>query len=187
MTVTVEKPQIITLLYRQEKSDADYGSCLWARFYLDTQNYTMSIESDCGNYSYGWCPTPDSESFLRLLCRMNSDYLLYKLAERTVSNGDATWKDLKELLEEVAECEDIELDDVLLDELQGACYHQRSEGDVYDSVLDILKYTEFADKVEDYSIVQCIEMDYHPNAKKIVSVFLSCIVPVLREMEKEEA
>lgn len=67
MTVTIEKPEIITLLYHQEKADEDYGSCLWARFYLDTKNYTMSIESDCGKYSYGWYPTPDSESFLHLL------------------------------------------------------------------------------------------------------------------------
>ena len=121
MKVTVEKPQIITLLYRQEKSDSDYGSCLWARFYLDTQNYTMSIESDCGNYSYGWCPTPKSESFLHLLCRIHSEYLLDKIAQRTVVNGEATWEEVKGLLEEVAEHEDIELDDVLWEELNGAC------------------------------------------------------------------
>ena len=103
MTVTVEKPKIITLLYRQEKSDSDYGSCLWARFYLDTQNYTMSIESDCGNYSYGWYPTPDSESFLHLLCRMDGGYLRDKLAERTIVDGDATWNALKDMIE--CECE----------------------------------------------------------------------------------
>ena len=61
--VVVEKPQIISLLYKQEDTDKDYGSCLWARFYLDLKNYTMSIESDCGNYTYGWTPTPESESF----------------------------------------------------------------------------------------------------------------------------
>ena len=179
MTVTVEKPQIITLLYRQERSDTDYGSCLWARFYLDTQNYTMSIESDCGNYSYSWYPTPDSESFLRLLCRMDRGYLLCKLAERTIVDGDATWNSLKGLIE--CECE--ELEDSVWQDLEAACYHQRNADDVYASVSEALKYTPLENVIEVYSIYECVEMDYHAHAKKIVSVFLSAIVPVLREME----
>lgn len=182
MKVTVEKPKIITLLYRQEKSDADYGSCLWARFYLDTYNYTMSIESDCGNYSHGWCPTPGSESFLHLLCRMDSDYLLCKLAERTIVDGDATWSALKELLGDT-----IELEDHVWTELEGACYHQRDADDVCRNVADVLEYTPAENLLDACSIYECVEMDYHCNAKKIVSVFLSCIVPVLREMEKEGA
>ena len=179
MKVTVEKPKIITLLYRQEKSDPDYGSCLWARFYLDTKNYTMSIESDCGNYSYGWVPTPDSESFLHLLCRMNSDYLLGKLAERTVVNGDETWEALKAMIE----CEGEDLDDYVWQELEAACYHKRNADEVYASVVEALKYTPVEDEIEAESIWSCVDMDYHANAKKIVSVFLDAIVPVLREME----
>ena len=130
MTVTVEKPKIITLLYRQEKSDPDYGSCLWARFYLDTQNYTMSIESDCGNYSHGWYPTPDSESFLHLLCRMDYGYLRDKLAERTIVDGAATWNCLKGMIE----CEAVELEDDVWQELEAACYHQRN-ADAHDHAL----------------------------------------------------
>lgn len=179
MTVTVEKPKIITLLYRQEKSDPDYGSCLWARFYLDTQNYTMSIESDCGNYSYGWCPTPNTESFLHLLCRLDYGYLREKLAQRTVVNGDETWKALKGMIE----CEGEDLDDYIWQELEAACYHQRNADDVYASVSDALRYTPLENVIEVYSIYECVEMDYHANAKKIVSVFLSAIVPVLRELE----
>lgn len=184
MTVTVEKPEIITLLYRQEKSDTDYGSCLWARFYLDTKNYTMSIESDCGNYSHGWVPTPDSESFLHLLCRMSSDYLLEKLAERAIVDGDATWRALKEMVEETAEYEGVELENYVWMDLESACYHQHNADDVYSSVIDALKYTPLEDVMIDFcSIYECVEMDYRCNAKKIVSVFLSAIVPTLREME----
>lgn len=179
MKVTVEKPQIIALLYRQERSDPDYGSCLWARFYLDTQNYTMSIESDCGNYSHGWCPTPNSETFLHLLCRMDSSYLLGKLAERTVVDGDATLEALKDIIE----CEGEELDDYVWQELEAACYHKRSADEVYASVVEALKYTPVEDAIEAESIWSCVDMDYHANAKKIVSVFLTAIVPVLKEME----
>lgn len=179
MKVTVEKPKIITLLYKQERSDADYGSLLWARFYLDTKNYTMSIESDCGNYSHGWYPTPDSESFLKLLCRMDSDYLLCKLAERTVVDGDATWKALKDMIE----CEGEELEYFVWDELEAACYHQRSADDVYAAVCEALKCTPLENEIDAYSIYGCVEMDYRPNAKKIVQVFLTAIVPVLKEIE----
>lgn len=187
MTVTVEKPKIITLLYRQEKTDPDYGSCLWARFYLDTQNYTMSIESDCGNYSHGWVPTPDHESFLKLLCRMDRYYLLGKLADRTVVNGEETWNALKELVEEAAECEGVTLEDYVWQELESACYHQHSEVNAHYAIMDALKYTPLENAFDDYTIWECVEMDYHANAKKIVSVFLTAIVPVLKGMEKEES
>ena len=181
MTVTVEKPEIITMLYRQEQSDADYGSCLWARFYLDTKNYTMSIESDCGNYSHGWVPTPGRETFLRLLCRLDCGYLLGKLAERTVVNGEETWEALRDRIE----CEWEYLDDDVWDELEAACFHKRNADEVYSAVVDVLKYTPLEKEIDACSIYGCVEMDYHASAKKIVSVFLSAIVPVLRQMEKE--
>lgn len=182
MKVTIEQPKIITLLYRQEKADPDYGSCMWARFYLDTKNYTMSIESDCGNYSYGWYPTPDSESFLHLLCRMDYGYLRDKLAERTIVDGEATWNALKGMIE----CKCVELEDYVWQELESACYHQRNADDVYNSVIEALKYTPLENVIEAYSIYECVEMDYHPNVKKIVSVFLSAIVPVLRKLEDDD-
>lgn len=137
MKVTVEIPRIVSIIYQQERSDSDYGSCLWARFYLDLQNYHMSIESDCGNYSYGWCPTPDRESFLHLLCRMDKSYLLDKLAKRTVVNSEATFEAMKEMLES----EEINLSDDLMDELKEACYHKRTADSVYNDVSSAFKDT----------------------------------------------
>lgn len=186
MTVTVEKPKIITLLYRQEKSDSDYGSCLWARFYLDTQNYTMSIESDCGNYSYGWYPTPDSEPFLHLLCRLDSGYLLHKLAERTTIDGDATWSVLEDLVKNTAECEEVDLDNHEWQNLRDVCYHSYDVHDFHSGVTNSLRYTTLDDKIGEFEIYECIQMDYDCSVKKIVSVFLTAIVPVLKEMEESE-
>ena len=54
MNIAVEKPEIITISYRQERGDKDYGSCLWARFNFDLKHYSMTIESDCGNYCARW-------------------------------------------------------------------------------------------------------------------------------------
>ena len=39
MTVKEINPNILTLEYRQEKTDKDYGSCLWARFMFNLDRY----------------------------------------------------------------------------------------------------------------------------------------------------
>lgn len=186
MTITVEKPEIITLLYRQEKTDADYGSCMWARFYFDTKNYTLSIESDCGNYSHGWMPTPEHESFLHLCARFDAEYLLYKISEKTVANSDTTWKAVKELLEEIVEHSDLEdeLDEYDWKDIESACYQYRDQRDIYDSIMDTLNYTRVKEKIEFEDLWGAIEMDYPANAKNIFSVFTQCIQPFLKTMEE---
>lgn len=185
MKITVEKPETIVILYRQEKSDEDYGSCLWARFYFDTKNYVLHIESDCGNYTYGWVPTPDHETFLQLCCRFDSEYLLYKLSDRTVIDSDATWKAVKELVEETLQYSlfDSKLDENDWQELESACYHCRDQRDVIDCIFDAIKYTELSRKIETEDLCGAIEMDYPANAKKIVSVFINCIQPFIKTME----
>ncbi|MBQ8360009.1 MAG: hypothetical protein IJX37_08945 [Oscillospiraceae bacterium] len=187
MTVTVEKPKIITLLYRQEKSDPDYGSCLWARFYLDTQNYTMSIESDCGNYSYGWVPTPDSESFLHLLARMDTDYLLRKISSESVIDGEATAAEMLELIKETAASELVNLDEWDLQQISDACYHHNDERDLVDAVLDAVIPTAVRKALEcdSYSLYEAVVKDFPAGAKKIVEVFKICIVPAIKKLEAE--
>lgn len=41
--VKVVNPDITVLEYNQEKTDKDYGSCLWAKFYFDTTNCKLLI------------------------------------------------------------------------------------------------------------------------------------------------
>lgn len=79
MTVKEISVNIKCLEYRQDRKDLDYGSCLYTRFYFNLDNYELTIISDCGNYSYQWTPTPEHESFLELMLRINKDYLLRKL------------------------------------------------------------------------------------------------------------
>lgn len=184
MTVTIEKPEIITLMYRQEKTDKDYGSCLWARFYFDLKNYTLSIESDCGNYSYGWIPTPDHETFMHLCARFDEGYLLYKLSDQTVIDSETTYKALKEVVEEIIEFEELDnLDEYEWEQIESACYHFNNERDVFDSIISALDNTELWEKYETEYIWGAIEKDYPANAKKIVSVFINCIQPFIRTME----
>ena len=93
--VDIISPRILTIEFRQEKTDADYGSCLWARFLFDLDNYDLHITSDCGEYAHGWIPTPERESFLKLMSRVNGDYLLGKISDDTVVDGDATFANVK--------------------------------------------------------------------------------------------
>ena len=185
MKVTVEKPSVITLLYQQEKTDADYGSCLWARFYIDTKNYTLSIESDCGNYVHGWLPTPDSESFIQLLARMDQGYLLYKISNESVIDGDATAAAVLELVKEYAECECIDLDKWDLEQISDACHHHNDERDLVAAVLDAVISTPLRKALETdtYDLYSAVVKDYPTNAKKITEVFADCIRPVVKTLE----
>lgn len=79
MTVKEIIPNILCIEYRQDREDKDYGTCLWARFMFNLDRYEMTITSDCGNYGYKWCETPDSESFLELMVRCEKEYILNKI------------------------------------------------------------------------------------------------------------
>ena len=97
--VSTRTPPLISLYFCQESGDPDYGSCLWAVFNFDLERYELSITSDCGNYAYGWVPTHKSESFMHLMARLDSGYLLDKLASPCVINEEATFEAVKELME----------------------------------------------------------------------------------------
>ena len=180
--VEIKKPSIITLEFHQEKEDKDYGSCMWARFVLDTENYDMHIISDCGNYGYGWCPTPEHESFLKLMSRINSGYLLDKIASRETIDNDETYENIKFLLEERAgaELEDIGID---LEEIQCAC-NNCSVNDVIDGVRAEIKFTSIDRYVEDYDLYGSISMDYSASQKTIAEVFKNHIQPKIKELTK---
>lgn len=100
-------PDVVQLKFYQEKTDSDYGSCLWGNVIIDCANYTLLIESDCGSYAYGWTPTPNTESFIRLLCRMNSDYLLGKISDMTCFDFEKSKEQTYENIREYFEYDDI--------------------------------------------------------------------------------
>ena len=181
--VEVKTPPIITLEFRQEKGDKDYGSCMWARFVIDTENYDMHITSDCGNYGYGWIPTPEAESFLKLLSRMDSEYLLDKIATRETVDTEETYENIKFLLEQCAD-EELEDVDVDLEEIETACGY-KSIRDVADAVRSVIKYTALNEHIEDYELYENISMTYSASQKKIGEVFREHIQPKIKELLKE--
>lgn len=190
--VVVEKPQIISLLYKQEDTDKDYGSCLWARFYLDLKNYTMSIESDCGNYTYGWTPTPESESFLHLCARFDKYYLIDKFSSRTVVDKQATYFRAVEAVREALEYACIPFDEdkrkELYEEINDACYSYDNEQSIYIELNSVLNNIDGLRGEFDFETVAgFIETDYPRMAKKIVEVYDLHIKPVVKKLAKEGA
>lgn len=183
MNVTLERPSIVSLLYQQGKDDPDYGSCLWARFYLDLENYTLNIESDCGNYSYGWKPT-ENESFLQLLSRMGMDYLLGKISSESEADGDATWESVEAYISDASAYENIQIDAGTWEELKDACHISHDSRDIMDAIKEALP-SDLWDALDHDWLRGCIEMDYPEQAKRIVKIFGTCIRPKIIAMSKE--
>jgi hypothetical protein len=174
-SVNIENRNIITLAYHQEKSDADYGTCLWADFHFDCDRYTLSISSDCGNFSYGWTMTPETEDFMLLMCRVDKDYLLNKLSEESRFDQDQS---VSATLTNVYHCMFQSFDDynTVIEEIKGI-EATSSSSDFWVAVDDILtRYDVIGDT---YEIIVIIE-DYPVQAYKIVDIFEQFIQPKLK-------
>ena len=186
-TVKVETPEIITISFHQDRGDKDYGSCLWARFNFDIRNYHLSIESDCGSYGNGWCPTPKTETFLHLCSRFDKSYLLDKIDNRSVVDGNVTYKDLMACLEDYDSFAFEALSKESREELEHACLTSRTADEAMREIQDILDDTSFSSYISAYDIACCIEMTYPRGAKKIVEIFQDYIQPEVKRLAEAEA
>lgn len=182
--VKVVQPRSVVISYRQEKTDADYGHCLWARFYFDLDNYTLSIESDCGVYGYGWVPTHKSESFLHLMARCEGGYILDKIASRSVIDEKATYDKVVEALCDSGITKE-SLPDFIWKEIKSCCSYD-APSEIVRSIYDALDDTIAESPEDEYDFWDCIEKDYPAGARKITEVFETHIRPVLRELRDTE-
>jgi len=193
--LNIKTPNIMTMEFKEEKTDPDYGRCAWAVFYFDLDRYTLMIESDCGNYTYGWHPTPNFESFLHLMGRLDEEYLLDKLSVRTVVDTETTWKAVQKYLKSV-EADLIDLnseddeDDHKLTEDDWIAIHDACRENTGDSCFrelrDALEYTPLDEVFFDSELIECISYTYPARAKSIVHIFMEYICPKCRELTKEE-
>lgn len=172
-TIEVKVPNTLRISYRQEKDDPDYGTCLWADFDFDTEKYTLQIMSDCGNYSYGWVPTPNSESFFKLCRRIGPGYLLDKISYRSQIDDEATYAAAVSLFE----CED--LPDGWQEELKEDLYGCCSEIDVVDALKEFAESNDI--QVDGYDVWCCVNKDFTANAKKIADIYAKYIIPAIPE------
>lgn len=87
MKVEIINPKVITYKLSPDRNDAEYHMCMWARYIFDCDNGRLNINSDAGDYSYGWGYN-EHEDFMHLMSRVNSGYLLNKITDRTVFHID---------------------------------------------------------------------------------------------------
>lgn len=173
MTVNEIKPDMLCLEYKQDKSDKDYGSCLWARFMFNLDRYELLISSDCGNYGYKWYETPNSESFIELMARCNKWYILNKIyGSEDIFNYESTKERIYEIFGED------DLDREKLDEIF-------EEVELYgepDSAAEFMRVFEDNNNNDFTDVWEYVQYDYPANALKIASVFDECIRPKLKEI-----
>lgn len=185
------KPNIVRIAIHQEQNDPNYGSCLWGYYDFDLDRYMLNIQSDCGNAAYRWCETPDSESFLHLMARINDDYLMYKLFKPEEVDVSATVAEVREWLG-VGEDEDYQ-NDSLTDE-------EREEREEALEELERLlndapqNYGTVGKTLFDWNddhdfdidcIYECIVTDFTASQKRIVKIFQDCVQPKIRQIIKE--
>ena len=192
MRIESQKPNIVRIACHQEKGDPHYGSCLWAYFDFDLDKYMLNIQSDAGNAAYRWVATPDSESFLRLMSRIDGDYLLYKLFLEEEVDVDATINNVRERLgigedeayrDEYLTEEEREERKYALEELDGTLgeYSKISESAAAHILEDwSCDHSEF--EIDD--IWECVETDFAAWQKRIVEMFEDHVQPTIRKIVK---
>ena len=182
------RDNIITFVYTPEKEDE--FSCAWARFKLDLERYSMSIESDCGNYCYtGWTPTPKTESFLKLCQRFNKEYLLEKFSNRSVLNHSITYQNVKDFLR----INDLyfDIDTEIIKEFHqalkdGILHGPSDERELVNGIEYIINDYGLRGEFTDYDIWDCIEKDFPIGIQTILHIYFKYIVPAIAEYEAKK-
>lgn len=147
-------------------------SCVWAYYDFDLDRYMLNIQSDCGNASYRWTETPNSESFLHLMARCDECYMFSKLFEPSVVDPDMTVQAIREYLDD-EDSEDAlaDLRD-LLEEYGGASV---------DYTARLIDEWAEENSVQIESAWEYIAVDYTGNEKKIIRIFEDYVKPKIKE------
>ena len=191
MKIEALKPNIVRIAIHQEKDDHHYGSCLWGYYDFDIDRYMLNIQSDCGEAAYRWCETPDSESFLHLMARIDDDYLMNKLFKAEEVDVSATVAEVREHLGVGDDWQDDSLTDEEREEREEAL--EELEGlleDVSGSYGAVQKALEDWNYDHDFDIdciYEDVATDYTAWQKRIVEIFRDYVQPKIREIIKEGA
>lgn len=184
MTVKTEKPYIIQIKFRQEPSDPHYGSCLWALFNFDMDNWILSIQSDCGDYAHRWPNENDiyQSGFIQFCAGIGKDYMLDKMCRKTWVDIPATKGLVMDYLTES------EFDQEVIDEAVESLERLFEEYDLQDCVPAAQEKIEEWNEENGLEIDPAYELivdDYDPMARRIARIFDECIRPELRRILKE--
>ena len=181
MKIEEIKPNIRQFMFRQERGDPGFGSCLWASFIIDCEQYILYISSDCGDYVYGWTPTPKTEPFTKLLSRINGDYLLSKIAVENVFDFEESLNQIIEWLKDDnashGEIDKFRTDMKWEAQIGMAGCADDAFKDVCTEILIDIGHEGLCDYDENSGCVY----DYPSAAKMIVHIFTEYLQPILRK------
>lgn len=174
MEITKIEPRTYTYRLVPNKNDEEYASCMWARFVFDCDNGRLNINSDAGDFSYGW-GFNEHEDFMHLMSRVDKYYLLNKLSSRSVFLLEESKKATIETIEDNG----FENYDIKSEE-----DWEEYKQDILD--IDTLSEETFFRTIEDIvpdidwdSII--IEKDYPYGAKVVVDLFEKYLQPKIKE------
>lgn len=168
MKVEKIEPKVITYKLTPSINDEEYMSCMWARFIFDCDNGRLNINSDAGDYSYGWGYNKH-EDFMSLMARINTDYLLNKIADRTEFDLEAR---KKETIENIIRYEDFgcELQEII-DEI--------NDIDINSADIFFLKVNSIAKNI-DYENISVVKRFPH-GAEVVCDLFMKYIQPQIKK------
>lgn len=172
--ITISRENIVTFAYQPE--DNEKFSCAWARFIFNLDNWSLTIESDCGNYMYtGWKPSK-KETFLELCQRLDYAYLLEKISDRSEVNQEKTFEAFKENFNTY--CPDFHYSK---DELKRICFDYKNYNEIYDNIETMLNIYQ-ADLTDAWELIAASIVTEHPNnAKTIASIYMTYIIPEIKK------
>jgi len=171
MKVTVIRPNVTEYRIHTEPGDAIHTRCMWANIQINHDTYTISAQTDCGDYSYRWPATKD-ESFRDLLLRAlrDEEYLLSKFSERSRFSLEET----KRLF---LDNQDLDRDDP--DDLAIIAAIEANESSTEDEWVRSIRGAHLDDTPWDY-----IVREYPAQAYTFVRLLSSVILPMLKEEKR---
>lgn len=166
-------PRTITYRIVPDKGDDEYSSCMWARYIFDCDNGRLNINSDAGDYSYGWGYN-ENEDFMHLMSRINGSYLLNKISSLHVFNiGKSKVKTIENL--ELYEADYLGI----RNRLDSIC-EEIEDIDSLSSEETFLREMERIVPGIDWESVEVVK-EYPYGAKVVVDLFEKYIQPKIRE------
>lgn len=174
MEITKIEPRTYTYRLVPNKNDEEYASCMWARFVFDCDNGRLNINSDAGDFSYGW-GFNKHEDFMHLMSSVDKYYLLNKLSSRSVFLLEESKKETIETIEDNGfENYDIKSEEDWEEYKQDILdIDTRSEETFFRTIEDIIPDIDWD------SII--IEKDYPYGAKVVVDLFEKYLQPKIKE------
>lgn len=173
----IEIKELDTRIIKYRLHDKKNGAIIY--YTLDLDKYQLAIQGETSG-SYKWCETPDSESFLDLMIRCDSGYLLNKLFERFF-DCDKSIKSVKSYIRESKFFYDKEDQKSCLEEINNI-YTDCADSFI-GQVFEILK--SYNCNYDEYEVYSCMEKDYKCWDKKAISYFCNNIKPKLRKKNIE--